>query len=505
MNAFITKDDPELQELLLACLESTEVCAKTFFPEEVETEFSSLHKQIFEVIDSKKKRKAIAAPRGLGKTTLAKIRACKAILFRETNFIIYLSNSATSAEEQTEHIKRMLNHELIVKFFGRIKIDSGPIKDSFSKKCWVAYGDIFVLPRGAGQQVRGQNWMGHRPGLIVIDDLESSELVQSEEQRAKLKNWFYSDLMKTESRYSSPAEFLYIDTIKHEDSLLQNIIDSEEWHTVRLSICDENFNTFDPNYMTTEEIKADYEEYKRQGKADLFFMELMNIPISLENATFKPEYFKYFEENGERLKVYDNEICYVRVKDLITFVIVDPARTVNLQSAESAIVTVSVDRVTGKIFIRDIFSKRVKPDELYDAMFNACLMFNAMMLCVEVTGLSEFISQPIENQMKIRGIYPQYVQLNAKGDKLQRIATLAPNYKLGYMYHNKSNCLALENQLMWFPKSKLLDVMDATSYINKIMDEHAIYFDPKNDDMLEGESEFDELEDELLLDDWRVA
>lgn len=505
MNTVFQKNDPEIEELLLQCMEDTAICAKTLFPEEVRMEFSSLHHKIFSVVDAKVKKKAIAAPRGLGKTTIAKIRACKAILFRETNFIIYLSNSATSAEEQTEHIKRMLNHEIVINLFGEMKITNGPIKDSFSKKSWVAYGEIFILPRGAGQQVRGQNWMGHRPGLIIIDDLESTELVRSDDQRDKLKKWFYSDLMKTESKYGDPAEFLYIDTIKHENSLLQGLIDSPEWKSTRLSICDENFNTYDPNYMTTEEIKADYQEYKRQGETDLFYMELMNIPISLEDAIFKPEYFKYFEEHGSKLKVYEKEISFISVKNLITFVIVDPAKTVKMQSAESAVITVSIHRSSGRIFIRDIFSGKVRPDELYDVMFNAVLMYNAMMLCVEVTGLNEFISQPIENQMRVRNIYPQFVQLQAKGDKLKRIATLGPNYRLGYMFHNKNNCTPLENQLQWFPKSKLLDVVDATAYINVIMDEHAIYFDPcDDDDKFLNEDEFAELEDEPLDFDWRA-
>ncbi len=500
------KNDPEVQQILLECYKDTKVFAKTFFPEEVDADFSSLHDKIFDVIDTPHKRKAIAAPRGLGKTTIAKIRACKAIVYREVNFIIYLSNSAGSAEMQTEAIKRMLQgNDLIGTFFGDIKFSQEGHKDSFSKQSWVAYGDVFVLPRGAGQQVRGLNWMGNRPGLVIIDDLESTETVKSEDQRKKLKQWFLSDLMKTEARYGDPTEFLDIDTIKHEDSMHQNLMDADDWLSICLSICDESFNTYDANYMTTEEIKAEYESYKDKGETDLFYMELMNIPISLEDATFKPEFFKYFEDEGDRLKVVtDGKAEYITIANLITVVICDPAKTVKLQSAESAVVAVSVDRETHRIFVREIFHDKVRPDELYAAMFDMVVRHKAMILGVEVTSLHEFISQPIENEMRIRGIYPHYVELNAKGKKEFRVATLAPNYKLGYMYHNRSNCQVLENQLQWFPKSKLWDVMDALAYITKIMDEHAIYFDPEGDH--ETPEDFTELEDdELMLDDWRIA
>ena len=131
----LDKNDPELQELLLRCMSSTKIFAKTFFPEEVSSKFSLLHEKMFSVIDHPtKSKKALAAPRGLGKTTLAKIRAVKAIVFRERRFIVYLSNSATSAIEATEHIKRMLQeNELIKQIFGSVNFSTKSFKHGFSK------------------------------------------------------------------------------------------------------------------------------------------------------------------------------------------------------------------------------------------------------------------------------------------------------------------------------------------------------------------------------------
>jgi len=390
MNEF-DKHDPEVQDLMLKCRNSTKVFAKTFFPDDVWSEFSLLHDKVFQVIDNKAwKKKAIPAPRGLGKTTLAKIRVVKAILFRETNFIVYLSNSATSAIESTEHIKRMLQeNEVIRTMFGKVKFSQKGFRDGFSKDSWVAFGDVYVLPRGNGQQVRGKNWMGHRPGLIVIDDLETKELVRSEEQREKLSEWFFSDLLKTESKYGDPAEFIYIDTIKHEKCLLKELIDASDWLNPDtpngvLSICDEHFNTYDANYMTTEQIKAEYAQHEEKNKTDLFYMEYMNIPISLKDAIFKDEYRKYFEEHGEFIHVsakvlnvqtlngqkkalFRNE--QIPVKDLVHVILVDPAKTVKLHSAESAVIAVGIHRKSKRIFVRDPWAEKVKPDALYDEIF----------------------------------------------------------------------------------------------------------------------------------------
>jgi len=499
----------ELEEIILACHQSTRVAAKVLFPEIFYSPFSSLHDQIFNLIDSGKRKIAIAAPRGLGKTSIARTILSKKILLRDVNFGVYVSNSATSAEMQTENIKReMQSNSMVRKLFGNIKVSENEFQDeTFSKKAWVAFGSTFVLPRGWGQQVRGLNWSRYRPEIVIIDDLENKDDIKNPDTREKIREWFFSDLLKTESMYGEPCTFIYIDTIKHEDSLLQRLIDSSDWESLNLSICDQDFNSLDENYMTTEQIKQEYEEHKEKGLTDLFYMERMNIPISLEDAIFKPSYFKYFTDYGDELKVFEKgETKTIRKRDLTICVIVDPAKTVKLHSAESAVVTIGADRQSKRIFVLDIVSEKFYPDQLYDAMFDAVVRHKARILGVEVTSLHQFISQPIENEMRVRGLYPFYVELNAVGKKEERVATLAPYYRLGYMYHNKTNCHKLEMQLQWFPRSKLWDVMDCTSYITKLMDELAFYFDPE--ELAEDENEFAELEDQdefLLEDNWRVA
>jgi len=487
----------------MKCALSTRVTAKTLFSELFTAPFSSLHDKILNLIDDESiKKKALAAPRGIGKTTICRTKAMKGILFREYRFIVYVSCSATAAEMQTENIKReLLANQLVKSLFGNIKISDYEMEDEmFSKKAWVAFGHTFILPRGAGQQVRGLNWSGYRPELVIIDDLEDKDTIRNDEQRAKLKEWFFSDLLKTEDRYRKPAEFIYIDTVKHEDSLLQLLLESNDWAGERLSICDKNFNSLDPNYMTTEEIKEEVEEHRRKGIISTFYMERMNLPTMGEDAVFNANYFKYFRDEGNQLRVYekDKEVL-INTAGLMTVVIVDPAKTVELHSAESAVVVISVDRESHRIFVREIISQKVRPDGLYENMFDAVIRHNARILAVEVTSLHQFISQPIENEMRVRGIFPFYVELKAIGKKEERIANLAPNYRLGYMYHNKDNCGALEAQLLAFPRSKLWDVMDATAYITKLMDELAYYFDPPDLDDSDPEAEFNELENEDML------
>lgn len=484
----------QLEQVLVTCLSDLKAACGILFPEIFVAPFSTLHDQMFELLNSGADKIVIAAPRGIGKTSIARTVAATGILFRLSNFIVYLSNSATSAELQTENLKRDLVSSPQIKYlFGSIKdaIDKATsIDETFSKSAWTAFGNTFVLPRGAGQQVRGLNWANFRPDLVIIDDLENKDEIQSKENRDKLKSWFWSDLMKTESRYGRKCRFIYIDTIKHEDSLLVDLLNSPQWQSIQLSICDDNYNSYDENYMTTAEIKEEVEEHRRLGTLDLFYMERRNIPIAKEDAVFKQEYFKYFEDLGDSLKVkakgLGGEVEEIRTSNLLHITIVDPAKTVKVQNAETCVMTVAVDRTSRKIFDREIVSKRLYPDEIYDEMFRQVRQFNSFILAYETTGLSEFISQPIESECRVRNIHPLLVELTAKRGvaergKIERIATLAPLYRLGYIYHNPNNCGVLEGQLLGFPRSKLWDVMDAKAYITYIMDKHAVYFDPSDD------------------------
>lgn len=498
-----TASDPELEGILAQCVSDAKMCCGVIFPDIFYAPFSMLHQQIFDLINSGHKKIAIAAPRGIGKTSIARALVMRSILFRLDHFIVYLSNSATSAEMQTENIKRDLLSSAYVKhLFGNIKGAIGTeaaIDESFSKSAWTAYGATFILPRGAGQQVRGLNWANHRPELVIIDDLENKDEVRSEENRKKLKDWFHSDLMKTEGKYGKGCVFIYIDTIKHEDSLLVDLLESPEWASIQLSICDENYKSYDTNYMSDAEVMAEVEEHRRLGTLDSFYMERMNIPIALEDAVFKQAYFNYFSDQMDKLLVEgkDGEE-EVRTYGLLHMTIVDPARTVKLQSADSAVITVAVDRTSRRIFVRDIVSHKFYPDELYDEMFRQVKVYNSFILGYDAVGLSNFITQPIENECRVRSMHPLLMEVPAKRSKEERVATLAPLYRLGYIFHNKANCAKLEGQLLGFPRSKLWDIMDALAYINYIMDKHAVYFDPSDStEEMPSEDEYDELENEM--------
>lgn len=495
------KIDSETQDILMECYRSTKVFAKTLMPERFYGEFSPyIHDSIFDLIDSDAPRVAIAAPRGSGKTSISLAKAAQGILFRERSFIPWISVSHDGASLQTENLKRELTtNQAIKQLFGAVKsAGATEMDETFSKKSWVAFGNTLVMPRGCGQQIRGVLFGSSRPDLFVVDDLEDPDEVKSDELRQQRKDWFWADLMKSMSRFDKHWKIIYIDTLKHEDSLLQDLLDSPEWESIRLEICDDNIQTRAPEIMPQEDLNRDYQSHKDSGNLDIFYREYRNLPAATEDSSFQQKMFRYYEPTELN-------------KSLERVVIVDPAKTVKLHSDESAVVGVGIDRQGHGIYQLDIDADKMYPDDLYDRAINMAARIGASVLAVEVTSLNEFITQPFKNEISRRGFNIEFVELKARGgntaqSKEQRVKALVPYYRQGLIFHNPNSCAPLEAQLISFPRSKRWDVMDAFAYVIELLDFGSMFFDPPEESENDFEDEMVELEDlsDPPVAEWRA-
>lgn len=481
----------ELLDILADCHGSLPVLGKTIFPHRFELPFSGIHGEIFNALQSDHQLIAIAAPRGFGKTTISNLLyPASKILFQDKRFIVPISNTNTQAVLQSENLKRELTTNPLIKaLFGHMK------SDSFSKELWITSNGVAVFPRGAGQQVRGVSYNESRPDLIILDDSENPEDVRNEDIRKKIKEWFFADVMNSVDR-TKKWQIVVVGTILHEDSLLENLLNDPNWHSVRLEICDDNYKSNWPDFISDTAVKQLAGSYKAQGLLDVFYREYRNIPISLEDAIFRQEYFKYYEEKDEDLSPKFG---------LETFILVDPAKTVKIHSAESAIIAVTIDLKKGVIYVRDIVADMMYPDQIYNYIFELAFKYKARALGVEVTSLNEFITYPLKNEMIKRGQMLEMIELKPRAKKEDRIAGMVPFYRQGYVYHNKSCCDALEAQLLSFPRCKRFDIIDALAYFVEMLDIGERFFQSEEVNI---EDEYADLENDLALKpvkDWRIC
>ena len=489
-NEFTTSD------LLAATYASTKVWCKTAFPEDFELPFSPLiHDPIFERIDNPAKRQvSFSAPRGAGKTTLSVDYAAKCISFRDFQFVVFICANQDMAIRQTESLKSVLRTNAF------IKENFNPIKTEVdSKEQWVIrYEDgweCLVLPLGWGQKIRGLNYRLSdgkslrvcRPQLIILDDPEDDKEVKNEEIRKENMEWVFSKILKTID-HTKPYKVMVIGTLLHEDCMLVRLGDTPSWDCVRLEICDDDLHSHWPEKWPDEWIKDQYEDHKARGLLDVFYREFRNLPVSSE-GNFRPEMFKDYDESDLIGKAIDN------------ILIIDPAKTAQMNSAYSAIVVVGIENlVDNKIYFRNELHDRWTPDQLIDTALDLAVRYHASVIGIEVTGLENWILYPFVNRMISRGLHFQIEELKTRGvQKEDRIRSgLLPLYKAGLIYHNKDASKALEAQLLAFPKSRYKDVMDAFSYVDELLVRGYKFFNSKEDMDLGSEDEFAELEREKL-------
>lgn len=516
--------DPVYREILANCCASIKTHCRIFHPDRFFRPFSPYHDQLFEVYDDTSIQKiVITAHRGFGKTSIFNFAIpSQSLLFKKTTFMSPISATSTGAVIQSENLKSAFTDQKFIAACSELYgLENGIKSDSFSRDMWESANGVFVLPRGRGQQVRGMSFgaSGKRPGLIVVDDLEEAESVLSKEQRDKTKEWFFTDVCNSVDKPLKTWRIVVIGTILHEDCLLNALINDSSWTYLNFPLCDENFKSCWVNYMTDEDVLALKKEHEDQNILAAFYREFMNVCNPSEDAVFKPEYFRYYDEAemSQKLNLEDNVI------------IVDPAKTAKMHSAKSAILGAAICR--SNIYYRDLINERLRIDEIAPAAFDMADRLGAHTIAVEDAGLQDWIRHPFLNEMTARGRHYNIIWLSGKNGKEEivsddahravsrsassrgktlRVAALAPYYRQGRIFHNKSCCGPLEAQLLSFPLSKYWDAMDTAAYTIQVMSIGDRYMEPdvpedEDEDNLEAEYRRLALEDDPSFSEEELA
>lgn len=496
---YIPSEDAELKELVAHCYASHELFAKTMFPNRFRRPNSKkLHTPIYEILDNKKIRKAcIIAPRGIGKTSIIDLSApAHGIVFEEEKFIVPISHSSPHAVMQSESLKQGVTGGLIREIFGPFE------SKTFNKEIWETSNGIGVMPRGSRQQVRGLLYKDWRPSLILVDDLEDPENMPNEEQRKRNLEWFFADVVNSVEWADPDWRIIVIGTLLHEDSVVAHLMDDPAWYTIRLEICDENYNSNWPEVITNEMIAEKVAEAKRQRLLDVFFREFRGLPMSTEGAAVTQDMFKDYSEGDEKLWERPG---------IETVILADPAKTTQETSCDTAIEAISIDCITNKIYIRELLLGKFHPDEIIGHMFRMADNYDSHVLGIEVTSLHEWITQPLRNEALRRGRAYEIIELKAKGSKEDRAKGLIPYYRQGLVYHNPATCGPLEASWLSYPRPQKWDAIDCEAYIVQIMDEGDRYFAymkaEEDEDPYIIEQEYGELrkENDPVMKHWRVA
>jgi hypothetical protein len=195
------------------CLRDPELFLRTYFASRYHRSFSRLHRVMIETIYDRAKyggRQAVAAPRGVGKTELAKGMLVYLIFAGLVRFpLVIAATSELAGRIYKDFRSKITNNELLYEDFPEVchpvrALEGAPqragkqhVDGELTRIVWTAndylslpyvpgshYGGVKMSYYGLDSAFRGVNIDGDRPSFVLIDDPETRESASSLDQIA---------------------------------------------------------------------------------------------------------------------------------------------------------------------------------------------------------------------------------------------------------------------------------------------------------------------------------
>ncbi len=385
--------------------------------------FAPYHQTMVSDFWSPAPRLVTLAFRGSGKSTLAEewvaLAACESLFH---NCIIIGSSEARAAERLAS-----VSNEL--KTQTKLVLRSG----------------ICIQAMGRDQDIRGIKHLDWRPDLVLVDDFEDKDNVQTPEGRRRTLRWFLAELRPAcDPRHKVRV----LATPMDPESVPMDLIKRAGWPArhfpiVHLDEAGEEKPSW-PEAFPLDWIEERRKEYTALGEIDLWEREYMVNAQSEASRVFRAEMFKVEPVERTWQAVY---------------AMIDPARTVKRTSATTGWAVWSW--VRNRLIVWEAGAKRLLPDEIVDLAFEICRKYAPVEVGIEEDGLNEWLLQPIRQRMLVAGAIP-YKAVRAPRGKIDFIRGLQPFFASGECSW-ASDMPDLRDQLLAFPTGRI-DAPNALAY-----------------------------------------
>ncbi|MFA7254679.1 MAG: phage terminase large subunit [Candidatus Omnitrophota bacterium] len=356
--------------------------------------------------------------------------------------------------------------------------------------------DVNVVAMSPGKQARGMRNREVRPSLIILDDAETDEKIQSAEQYDKIHDWFTKTVLKLGS---AETNIIVAGTIHHYNSLLAQYVNEksnpdwikriyrsviswsinpqlwEKW--AKIYHYHEAFNGEDGPAAAAEYFEAhrdamlegtkvlwpEYKSYyelmkmRESGGHASFDSEMQNEPVNPAECDFNLDEAYFWDDRFGSLQ----ELLSSLEGHCKIYGACDPSMGKQQRRGDySAIVVVAKDTNSGALYVILADIARRKPDETIDAVLAHYQSLDCSRFSFETNQFQEFMKDELEKRGKARGVYPAIEGVKHASDKQLRIQSLQPLVKNGSIQLSRKHRTLLE-QLKYFPKASHDDGPDA--------------------------------------------
>lgn len=337
--------------------------------------------------------------------------------------------------------------------------------------------------RGIDGSLRGIHFMQYRPQLVLLDDLLKDDTAKSETKREQVKNTFTDVVIPIGTK---DTNILVVGTVLHEEDIMADLLKGKipgvrsirkaaiisfsdrddlwgEWEKLYNNLKDyDRINTakayFEDNKEEmldgTEILWKEYLDYnylmcKKQAMGDKsFFKELQNDPRSTDDYIFQNISFWELRPEYEELEI----VMYI-----------DPAIKAGKKNDYSAVTILGRHDKSGQMYVLDGQIYKLLPDDLFKVIIEKLPLFPVEKIGFEATQAQSYMKQKFEESLWDNQIFTPVEEVNAKGQKNERIITLEPDIKRGFILFNPMNA-AYNNQVKAYNKGAKHDDAPVSLY-----------------------------------------
>ena len=419
--------------------------------------------EIDAVLESKNKRfKLVMIPRTCLKTTYCTESKITQLLMRDPDKRILITNATLdNAEKMLGTIKYNLT-------------ENPGFVDCYGNQRGSIWRDNEIVVKGAKKRRKEMSVEISSPersktskhyDLIIADDLVTRDNIRTADAKYSLYKYFMDlfDLLEHPG-----GEIWLIGTSWDFGDLYSLIQDPERKHLddfeffIRSAVDEAGKPNF-PWKLPLEELEI----LKRQKDTLEYSAQYLLKPVASENATFKDEYFKYYDKLPE--DIYN------------VFMFVDPASTATKKSDYSAMIVIAVNS-KDEWYILDIVRDKLVPSILERRILKLATKHEPKMVGIESFGFQTYVESNLNKLMGQGGNkrFPIRPLTHAGKSKEDRIRRLEPRFRAGrvflpkfMLYTNTDGkemdmIYALKDELMKFPRAEKDDLSDCLAYLEEM-------------------------------------
>ena len=436
-DTFVVKDTNEARELSESHYELWEIANETFI------------KNIYDKLN-------IICPRGWAKTTIFDLAVSVwLICYKKSKFTLLGAKKDDDAIQFLDSIKKTFKENYkIIKCFGYLidpnrkdlKVNANEIEFT---------NNVYIRAVGSASSVRGANWKGIRPTVVICDDYQDEKDILTDEAKEKKYNRWTKEIeqvgdkavYRNGKKIKSATKIISIGTVLSNDCLVSRLSRNKDYKTIikrAILLAPEEtvedifeaplwveckkiyYNDKDSNSRITAE--NFYKQHKKEMQFKVLWPEKWDcftdlaIPYWENRTSFMSELMNDATAIGEKwfksIRTETKE--YIENNDFTkTALVVDPASTTNKKSDYTTILVAS-ETANNFLWIRKLLMQKLEFDEY-------CL--SVVKTLKEYKDITHIIIEKNTYQgadvLKIKELIASDKELNNRGfvfiNKMQRI------------------------------------------------------------------------------------